>query len=261
MAIKSAATLKADNASNIGSATAPESITPTILANQIDDEIDSAYNKEDKIPVGFDAALRVVIPSRFAALLSNGDKLEKFFSVILKHIDDTTTIINNSNLEMPQGRSGMFFASEHATKKQYITNGNAGTIEIVVLDDFTPPNFDHGQVWSSFDYRNADASFSGKFYLSNLELELVTAPVSIDIIGHFEIQDESGTALATGDAFTIAKTDSPGQKYYPKDIETGVITVTQTTGKVRVVLVVTQGNSANHEIFKINTINFRNEDA
>lgn len=47
MSIKNSATLSSDNANNITGQTAPESITPTIVGNEMQDFIDSFYNRVD----------------------------------------------------------------------------------------------------------------------------------------------------------------------------------------------------------------------
>jgi hypothetical protein len=172
MAVKDRATLHADVLADISSATAPDSITPTIDGANRDDIIDSCWNKIDDPAPSNAAAVTVsglVIPSCITGA-TNGDTVADFIQEIINllcQLDSSMAI---------QGVAGQFLATiPTAVGQTFRVNNTLGVdvANLLVPNDVDDGGFDNGNNYDTASYLTPAAGFTGRFMLSNVEIELV----------------------------------------------------------------------------------------
>lgn len=255
MSVKSTANLDSDIDANIGTQTAPESVTPLIVAQELKDVAESSYNRADGL-TGF------TIPAIFTPLV-NGDSLEAFIQALL----DKVTEINSITLGMTaQGRPGLFLGYI-GSEKQLFTVYQGMTTGVLSALLFTNDSengaFDNGNNWSGTNYL-APFVKSYNWILTSTELEVVANAFS----GHHAIFRldifKNGSLLGSTTTITVADTDAPGAKLYinQKVILADTVAINDII-EVKCVLVSTNGTLSPTETLtiKINSCSFSNEEA
>lgn len=248
--VKNAADLQTDADSSIGSQTAPDSITPIIVADRLKDIDVSFWNKLDGINVS-----PVNVPGWLASQLADGDKLETFIQVIL---DELTYLSNNDSTMPPQARPGLFLATlETAIPQTFRLNTVGDVAPVIISNDSKDGAFDNGNNWSTFNYK-APLAGTYKFLLTGVAVELVkkvTATNPADMI--FEIR-KNGTLISSA-----TKQITWNNSYAEGDIQQvqSIYTSAVSLAKDDVVSVVVKSSTVGGDyIVKINSASFSNED-
>lgn len=211
MAVKTSATLKAENSTEITTAVAPESITPTILGDNLDDQIDSAFNKGDE-----DLDAQLIIPPAFSGQVTSPFTIRNLFQVLFNNL---SIVMAGGTNSANQGRPGLFLAYIGTINPPYeAVTGGANTSQgpVIYANDFQDGGFDNGNNWSTYNYKVPAGGFNKKIRVSSLEIETVVVPTFADTT--FNVQmlkngSATGMPLAT---FTFGATaiTAVGQMIY-----------------------------------------------
>lgn len=233
MAEKSVADLTTDNTNDIGSQTAPDSITPTIDAARRKDIIDSQWNKTDGIRCQFasiPAAYTGIVAAGTVGNFATGDELN---DIIFK-IMDRTSALQDLIEGGVQGKINEFLAMITTDTNQAVltTTGNTSYVSAAVVklvNDADNGGFDNGNNWLVSKYTVPAGVTAAKFSASALAFKLLENNISIGAawMNFKYVITQNGTVVASGNEIQINNGDPVDVMYYLDDFNTGVITVAQ----------------------------------
>ena len=209
MALKNTADLTTENSSEIISAVAPESITPAVLGGNIQDIIDSMWNKADwnvddlVIPVSLNG--QITGPPRSPI---------NILQVLLNNIDQIMAGGTNS---ANQGRPGLFLGYVGVNQQLVEAIPGAANLshgKLLFTNDYELGGFDNGNNWSTFNYKVPQGGFNGKVIMTSMEMETVVAPTFADTAFRFQMLKNGVATGMPNVEFTFGNSFAVGDKMY-----------------------------------------------
>lgn len=232
MAIKSQADLTSDNSSQILSAVVPDSITNITVGGILQDIIDSMINQND--------------------LLVNGVPLSTYVNNLISIALSTTGIVNGL-----VGQFSVSLAVPQAKKLATLTEFQA----VVLLNESENGCFDNGNNFHGSTYIAPPGGFTGKFQITDCELENLVNPTTTDDVYEVAINkyDSAGVLLSTlvSKTATITTGMAANTKVYVPDMTTASVTIAAGE-KVRADIRRSTGAVTGTGVININSLMFNN---
>ena len=261
MASKTVAELTTENNASIVGASAPDFITPTTLGTMIQDLIDSMYNKEDDpAPATSDGVTvqSMAVPDVFDGIVDNGDTLTQWLQAIANRID-----ILNETMAI-QGTPGCFLAHKTDSTRQLVGCAAGGlATNLICANDETDGGFDNGNNWGTFSYVVPVGGFTGRFVLSDIEIELIAFSDNSDFMSVTFQPQLNGTNFGSSMVLNIPGGSSVSHKVYSASLVSPALTSGPTTwvdGDVITVKVTPSATGSAAGTVAINTACFSNQD-